>query len=338
MPTKGYQSYRGRMPGWKKLLVVILTVLLVGAVVVLCLEHNQVFDSHGVHLRLPFSDQKEPAPESNAGEDTPGGDDDLVIDIQQPENTLSELHGRALDAAQLQTETFAALTGDERPVLTMKAANAAALAIDDEAGAALVREKISGRNAVAVMACFADAPKADSDEAMAVMSRTTKAWRDPGGNTWLDPYNADVTAYLNAMVQEYAAMGFTEIVLTDVQFPNYGVLKNVVYNDREDTAETRIAAINAFLDTLHATAEQAGVLLSMELPASLLDSGTDETAGWDLAQIATRVDRIYMSVADQSAADSARTALAALRSDADAGAFFVAETAAPVTGGSYVIS
>ena len=48
------------------------------------------------------------------------------------------------------------------------------------------------------------------------------------------------------MVQEYAAMGFTEIVLTDVQFPNYGVLKNVVYNDREDTAETRIAAINAF--------------------------------------------------------------------------------------------
>ena len=133
-------------------------------------------------------------------------------------------------------------------------------------------------------------------------------------------------------------MGFTEIVLTDVQFPNYGVLKNVVYNDREDTAATRIAAINAFLDTLHATAEQAGVLLSVELPASLLDSGTDETAGWDLAQIATRVDRIYMNVADQSAADSARTALAALRSDADAGAFFVAETAAPVTGGSYVIS
>ena len=77
--------------------------------------------------------------------------------------------------------------------------------------------------------------------------------------------------------------------------------------------------------------------LAVALPAALLETGTDSVAGWDLADIAGRVDRIYMEAADQSAADSARAAVAALREDVPAEVFFVAETAAPITGGSYVL-
>ena len=107
MATKGYQSYRGRMPGWKKVLIVILVAILVCALVVLFLQHNQVFDSNGSHIKLPFGEKNEPPVSDNVDENQ--RDDDLIIDIQEPEPQTTELHGRSFDAAVLQNETFSAL-------------------------------------------------------------------------------------------------------------------------------------------------------------------------------------------------------------------------------------
>ena len=337
MATKGYQSYRGRMPGWKKILIALLVVILVCAVAVLILQRNQVFDADGAHIKLPFGAQ-ETLPPSDSSADAEEQDDGLVIDIQEPEAQLEELHGRSFDAALLQEETFDALQPGERPVLTMKAANGGVLygGLQD-AAAAMVREKIADRQAVARISCFADTQKADGDHSLAVMSVSGKAWRDPDGEAWLDPYNETVTAYLVQILRDCAELGFTEIVLEDVQFPNYGVLDRVTYGEQTDTPETRIAAIGAFLDAAHAAAEEAGVTLSVARPAALLETGTDPVAGWDLADLAGRVDRIYMEAADQSAADSARAAVAALREDVPAEVFFVAETAAAIIGGSYVL-
>lgn len=336
MATNGYQSYRGRTPGWKKGLILILIVILICAIAFLVVQRNQVFDANGSHIKLPFGEKNEP-PMSDSVDEEPG-DDDLIIDIQQPEPQTAELHGRSFDAAVLQNETFSALQEGERPVLTMKAANGTVLygSLNDSA-AAMVREKIANRSAVARISCFADTRKADGNNALAVMSVSGRAWRDPNGNAWLDPYNADVTAYLVNIARECAQLGFTEIVLDDVQFPTYGILNRVTYGDQADTAQTRIAAINAFLDAVNAALAEEDVTVSIALPASLLETQKDETAGWDLAEIAQRVDRIYMEAADQSAADSARAAVAALYGDADAAACFVAETTAPITGGSYVL-
>ena len=336
MATKGYQSYRGRMPGWKKILIALLVAILVCALAVLVLQRNQVFDADGVHIKLPFGVQ-ETRP-SSGSTDEEGRDDGLIIDIQEPEAQMEELHGRSFDAALLQGETFGALQEGEHPGLTMKAANGAVLygSVQD-AAASMVREKIANRRAVARISCFADTQKADGENGLAVMSVSGKAWRDPDGKAWLDPYNTEVTGYLTQIIQDCAELGFAEIVLDDVQFPNYGVVDRVTYGDRTDTPETRIAAIGAFLDAARAAAEEAGVTLAVALPAALLETGTDSVAGWDLADIAGRVDRIYMEAADQSAADSARAAVAALREDVPAEVFFVAETAAPITGGSYVL-
>ena len=77
--------------------------------------------------------------------------------------------------------------------------------------------------------------------------------------------------------------------------------------------------------------------LSVSLPAELLETGADDEAGWDLSGIAERVDRIYVDAADQAAADAARAALAAAAPEKDSKVFCVACTAAPITGGSYVI-
>ena len=63
MATKGYQTYRGRMPRWKKALIAVLILILLGAGAFLALQKYQVFDADGIHLRLPGG-ENEPAPES----------------------------------------------------------------------------------------------------------------------------------------------------------------------------------------------------------------------------------------------------------------------------------
>ena len=218
----------------------------------------------------------------------------------------------------------------------MKAANGVFLAGND-AAADMVREKIAGRDAVARISCFADTQQADEENGMALMSVSGRAWRDPEGNSWLDPYSADAAAYLVDIIRTCADLGFTEIVLDDVQFPNYGRLDRITFDGGTDTPETRRQAILAFLDTVNEALEDTGVTLSVSLPAELLETGADDEAGWDLSGIAERVDRIYVDAADQAAADAARAALAAAAPEKDSKVFCVACTAAPITGGSYVI-
>ena len=333
MATKGYQSYHGRMPGWKKLLIAVLLLILVAAGGFLVLQNYQVFDRSGAHFRLPWTQQQN-EPASGEEEDLDG--EEIIIDIQEPESSAQELHGRTFSAETLQTETFDALQEGERPVLTMKAVNGTLL-IGDDAATDMVREKIASRDAVARISCFADTQKADDENDMALMSVSGKAWRDPEGNAWLDPYDPAVTTYLLDAIQACVDAGFTEIVLDDVQFPNYGRLDRITFGDAEDTPQTRSQAICDFLDAVNEALEGTGVTVSICLPNTLLENQTDEDAGWDLSAIAQRVDRIYMDVADQAVADAARTALGALRTDVEPNVFFVAQSAAPLSGGSYVI-
>ena len=335
MPTKGYQTYHGRTPRWKKVIMILLVIILIAACGVLLLQKYQVFDGNGVHLALPGKEETSSAePEGGEQSQQPG---EVIID--EPEQRTAVLRGRSFDAAALQNETFAALQEGERPVLTMKAANGTLLfGSENDAGADLVREKITGRDAVARISCFADTEQANADRTLAVMSVSGKAWRDPAGNAWLNPYNAQVQTYLAEIVRQCADLGFTEIVLDDVQFPNYGRTDRMTFDGIEDTPENRAAAINAFVDAMRAALGDRQVTLSIALPKELLETGTDDTAGWNLKELAARVDRIYLPAADQTEADSERAAVAALREGVDAEVFFVAETAEPVTGGSNLIS
>jgi hypothetical protein len=354
MATKGYQTYRGRMPGWKKFLIALLIIVLCGAVAFIFFQPSQVFDADGVHFQLPkvelpelpqVGGQQVSASDGEAEEPSDlegaGQDEELIIDIQEPEPPkLTPLYGRTITTSKLQSGDFSALQEGEEAVVVMKAANGWELfAADAEsAEAEAVRQNLTGRSAVAQISCYADTRAADNDNSMAVMSVSGKAWRDPNGNARLDPYNTEVTAYLIEQVQQCVALGFTEIVLDDAQFPNYGRLDRVDYSEGSDSPQQRIDAINAMLEAVKASlGEDSEVKLSILLPSTLLETGRDENAGWDLSAIAQRVDRIYMAAADQAAADSTRATLAALNEEADGESFYVAIVSSPITGGSYIV-
>ena len=123
---RGYQSYHGRMPGWKKAVIAILVLILICALIFIMVQRNRVFDSNGSHIKLPFGGKNDP-PVSDTVDEDPGKDDDLIIDIQKPESKVAELHGVTIDAAALQAADFSSLQADQRPVVTMKAANGTVL-------------------------------------------------------------------------------------------------------------------------------------------------------------------------------------------------------------------
>ncbi len=335
--ARGYQSYRGRMPGWKKVLIIILLLILVAAGVFLILQPKLVFDENGLHwqaLDTKVSQTDDQSADENDVADIP---EDFIIDIPEPE-PADVLHGVSVESDVALSENGVQLEEGQRPVISVKAANGTFLLSDmTDADAQKIKERNTASKAVARISCFADTKRADSDNSMAVMSVSGRAWRDPNGNAWLDPYDEAARAYLVGIVQKCVALGYTEIVLEDVQFPTYGIVNRVTYGAQVDTAEARVEAINSFLKQVKDAVSEKDVKVSIALPSTLLETKQDAVAGWDLSAIVQSVDRIYMDTASQAEADAARAAVTALRDGADAEVFFVAQAKTPLTGGSYVL-
>ena len=121
-----------------------------------------------------------------------------------------------------------------------------------------------------------------------------------------------------------------EILLTDVGYPTTGPLDKIDYNGAD-----RAESIRAFLEELKTALAEYEVELSIELPAEVLTSGRDNTAGLVLADIAPLVDRICAAAtADQIPALEAAVTAASETTD------FVAELAAygpDVTGSCLIL-
>lgn len=72
MATKGYNSYHGRTPLWKKILIVVLVLLLLGGGAFLYCQNHLVYDENGqVRLELPFSEERSLRPSPPAGNRIP---------------------------------------------------------------------------------------------------------------------------------------------------------------------------------------------------------------------------------------------------------------------------
>ena len=86
MATKGYNSYHGRTPLWKKILIVVLVLLLLGGGAFLYCQNHLVYDENGqVRLELPFVSKKELQP--SEGEQDPN---DIDFTREEPQGPVIE--------------------------------------------------------------------------------------------------------------------------------------------------------------------------------------------------------------------------------------------------------
>ena len=95
--------------------------------------------------------------------------------------------------------------------------------VDPARIAAIFREE--GIIPVAQLAAFTDPVSVYTDRSLGVHYDGTQLWLDSvsaaaGGKAWMNPMASGAVQYIGDLIEEVQAMGFEQMVLTGVQFPN----------------------------------------------------------------------------------------------------------------------
>lgn len=339
--SRGYHSYRGRTPKWKVVLAIVLVLVILGAVGFMVLQEHIVYDGTGTpHLRLPQQETEDTG--------TPPEEEEPVeVVIQEPEGPR-EIHAFSLPAQALTQQTVEAALAqpqaecnavavtlkDSAGLVYFDAAGAVSGTVRTEADTTAALEALTGQEdlyTVARISCFHDPKAANAEvESMGLKNTGGYIFYDGNNSQWLDPAKPEARQYLTGIIREAAALGFDEILLTDVSYPTEGKLDKISYGEVD-----RQAQLGAFLAEVRLALEGYDVTLSVELPETAVLNGAEETSGASLAQFAPHVDRLYaVTTSDRT------TALSALAAAAEGTPDFVAELSAydPEVKGSWLLT
>ena len=330
---RGYSSYRGKSARGKIALAVLLVLVIVGAAAVIRLQKYVVYDDSGrPRLELPWSSGQSAGSAAGSEEEPP----DANLTIQEPERTdvraVRLPVGPLTDWAEAWAQASDGHSGCNAAVYTVKAPDGSvyldsqavlpgALKTVEGAGAAVGDMlKADGVYAVAEIACFRDPIAASAElESMGLKNTGGYVFYDRNGDRWLDPAKPAARQYLIDLASGCAAMGFDEILLTDVSYPTEGKLNKIDYGAAAAALPDSLTdEITSFLKQMQAALAEYDVKLSVLLPADLLLSG-DPTgvSGQSLAEIAPLADRIYAAADDASAAEYLQAAVTAASKDTE---------------------
>lgn len=315
---RGYSSYHGRGPIGKILLMILLVLVILAAAAFILLQQYIVYDESGTpHLLLPEKNPTEETTPQTAPE-AEAPDVELTIEDATPSQTLAALELPA-DPALWQA-AVAGLTEQEQNAVcvTVKAPGGrlqyasavpgASLSATAAAASAALPGILAGEtHAIARLSCFRDELYSTANLDSAGLKNTGGyIFYDGNNNRWLDPAKPAARQYLCDLAKECAAMGFDEILLTDVSYPTAGKLDKIAYGET-----VKDQNFKAFLEELRTALSTYAVKLSIELPASAITEGRDSAAGLLLSDLAPLVDRVYVrtTAAEAPALTAAVTAV-----------------------------
>ncbi len=307
--TRGYTGYRGRRPGGKRWLILVLVLILLAACASLLAQRYIVYDMDGsYHFELPWSHRT-----GTQRTDSGGSPQDLEIIIEQPpapeavpiraqELPTSALAGDMAQALAALPEDVTAVairlktvSGDLLyPSALPEAAEAKAVA---GSGVALnaVRELTgSGRYTIARLSALHDSRFSFAhmvDAAILQKAYKDYVWYAPDSTFYLAPEKELARQYLSNIAREVAELGFDELLFDEFGYPTNGRLNNIKTSDREITQE---AALELLADNLRETLSDTGTKLSVVMDEKTVLDGSNAKSGQSLAGLAVRFDRVYV--------------------------------------------
>lgn len=311
---RGYSSYRGKGSKLKIALAVFLVLVILAAVAVIRLQKYVVYDDSG-RPRLELPGREEPPA---AGSEDPDSPIDPDLTIQEPEG-LQALYAYAvtetpLTVAGWESLRTAHLASSSLPynaaVYTAKDAEGYVY-YDSQTAPANARKTVEGTGAaigamvnqeglytVARLSCFRDGIASVGDlEGMGLKNTGGYIFYDGNNERWLDPSKTAARLYLCELAAELAALGFDEILLTDVSYPDEGKLDKIDYGP---AAEDLSLSLTSFVTQMREALREYDVALSIELPIAELagaeTAGQPLVSGQSLAALAPLVDRVYADV------------------------------------------
>jgi len=147
---------------------------------------------------------------------------------------------------------------------------------------------------IARIVSFKDTVLAHHRKDLAIIDRRTgQPWTDREQLAWVDPFREEVWRYLIAVAKEAVDQGFDEIQFDYVRFPTDGKLVAAHYS-RENTQETRLATIAAFLAMARRELHPLGVFVAADLFGYTAFNTNDTDIGQRLEEIAPNLD--YISI------------------------------------------
>lgn len=334
MATKGYNSYHGRRPTWKKILIPVLVLLLLAGAAFLYCQNHLVYDENGkVHLDLPFLNKKDD--QTKTPDDSPNPDDvDFTRDEPQGP-TIEVIHATAQPDSALEQDVTALISGsDKTVVLTLKLPDGTftyqpSFQAEGSVGSAVSTENLkkltaSDKYVIARISALGDTTYANNhvDDAGLLRTWDEWLWYDYDGQCWLDLTKPMTQAYLKQVCKDLADLGVDEIVLDNFAWPAVGNLDAVLVPDGTDKPAVLTSLIAALRETLPKT-----TALSVAI-----EKNAPENSGLTPAVLAL-FDRIY---ADSETVDLAALT-ATLPADFNAETRLVQLVTAAPASGSYVI-
>jgi hypothetical protein len=148
-----------------------------------------------------------------------------------------------------------------------------------------------GLYAIGRLSTFEDPALAEARPELAVQDSTPNdnLWRTWQGRAWANPLHEDVQSYAVALIEEAAGLGFDEVHLASVQFPEHGLIHRADYGQAV-SASLRTETIAAFLDDAYAAVATTETSLSASIFSMSLWDQTNPVTGQDLFEMAERVD------------------------------------------------
>lgn len=343
MPYRSKDIYRGRRKGRTPLMILLflLAFLLVFAIVAFYgLQQFLVYDDNGVSLQ--FTSQKQtqsveaavptPAPTPDVSGMqvnivfTDPSFDDLALPVGEelvPMKARQLAFADVMDAAKLTAGISAAVSeGCNAVVLEMKtAAGQLAWASATELAASygtsgmtdftetLAAMHEQGLYAVAKVAVCADDLMAVRNWPIALRGSDGQPYQDADGHFWLDPYNREVREYILPLLQELAAMGFDEILLTDLSHPVGPEGTVFQYSKTLRSDPNARAAVCQLARKIAETMQSSGVKLSVQVESGALSADGSAANGQDLSVFWKLFDRIVLSTSSDEAESACESAL-----------------------------
>lgn len=311
--AKGYSSYRGRGPRWKILLAVFLVLVIAVAVSVIYLGEHMVYSADGRRqIVLPWQTERND-PQPPGDEKNPDSGPDVSVTVQEPEpqgpreTAAGSLPAQALTMAswtewrgRAENQDFNAVAVRLKTTngsVYFDSASAVSGAVETELDTAAALAAVTaqeGLHTIASVACLQDFKAANADvEGRGLKNTGGYIFYDGNNNLWLDPAKPSTREYVCALAKEIAELGFDELLLTDLSYPTEGKINKIYYNTDVPLANN----LDLLLGELRTALEPYDILLSVEVPESVIAEGPDTVAGLDLNRLAARVDRIYAATA-----------------------------------------
>ena len=139
---------------------------------------------------------------------------------------------------------------------------------------------------IARIVTFKDEIQASNNPEYAIKNLKGEIWRNHDEMGWVDPFDTRSHDYTIAIAEEAAKVGFDEINFDYIRFP----AKTDLIFSKKNTQESRIKAIDTFLNSAQKRLRKYGVFISVDTYGNICWSKDDNGIGQTVIDLAKHAD------------------------------------------------